>query len=500
MKRRGSTTLVGTLLLGVVGCAHWPGWSDQGPIRAVAGRPKRDASVASTAFQPPDVAEPMATTVAPAPTQAAGLAGPRPVDDYIRRALAENRTVQAAFHNVQSLRYRIPQVTTLDDPVASNSIFPIPAVGPQYSLMGYNPYNLTLTQQFPWCGTLRLRGEVAERDVLVALAELAAAQLDTVAAVKRSYADLYVSQKTQGILAENRKILEDFRTLAASRLATGGTQQDVLRAEILLSELDREAANLQQSIATARSSLARQLHVSPDTDLGTLPELPTESVPVEMDRLRRLAVAVRPELQGRLAAVARDEKAVELAKKRFYPNVTLGLTYMDMEKTNAETPRTASGVPNVGFFVGFNLPVYRAKYRAGVCEAQERAKADVRLYEAQVDETLGEVTDFLTQAKVQQNVVALLRNDILPRTNSTLELARSDYAKGNVDVATVFSALREVLQVQLQVAQAEGELARALASLERAVGTQINEHPPARADALPPPTEAPGPFPAVGPP
>ena len=105
------------------------------------------------------------------------LTGPQPVDRFIRRALVENRTVQAAFHNVEALKYRIPQVTTLDDPVASNAIFPIPSVAPQYSLMGYNPYNLTLAQQFPWFGTLRLRGEVAERDVQVALAELAAAQL-----------------------------------------------------------------------------------------------------------------------------------------------------------------------------------------------------------------------------------------------------------------------------------------------------------------------------------
>ena len=63
----------------------------------------------------------------------------------------------------------------LDDPVASNVVFPIPSVAPQYSLMGYNPYNLTLAQQFPWFGTLRLRGEVADRDVKVALAELATA-------------------------------------------------------------------------------------------------------------------------------------------------------------------------------------------------------------------------------------------------------------------------------------------------------------------------------------
>ena len=119
------------------------------------------------------------------PSLPAELTGPQPVEVFIARALAENRTVQAAYHNVQSLKHRIPQVTSLDDPVASNVVFPIPSVAPQYFLMGYNPYNLTLAQQFPWFGTLRLRGDAAERDVQVALAELAAAQLDSIAAVKR---------------------------------------------------------------------------------------------------------------------------------------------------------------------------------------------------------------------------------------------------------------------------------------------------------------------------
>ncbi len=182
------------------------------------------------------------------------LDGPQPVDVFIRRALAENRTVQAAFHNVQSLRARIPQVTALDDPVASNVVFPIPSVAPQYFLMGYNPYNLTLAQQFPWFGTLRLRGQAAERDVQIALAELAAAQLDTVAAVKRSYYNLFATVKIDEILTENRKLLEQFRDVARQRLATGSSQQDVLRSDILISELDREVANNRQGIAASRRS------------------------------------------------------------------------------------------------------------------------------------------------------------------------------------------------------------------------------------------------------
>ncbi len=402
----------------------------------------------------------------------------KPLDDLIRRALAENRTVQAAYHNVLSLKERIPQVTALDDPVASNAVFPIPGVAPQYFLMGYNPYNLTLAQQFPWFGTLRLRGEAAERDVQVALAELAAAQLDTVAAVKRAYYNLHASLKTKEILTENGKVLQDFRTIARERQKTGGTQQDVIKAEVLISELDRELASNEQGIAMGRSALGRQLHIRPDAELKTLPTLTPTSVPAEIERLNQLAVAARPELQGRLAAIARDEKAIELARQRFYPNVTLGLTYMDMSRANAQAPNSASGSPNIGLFVGFNLPVYRNKYRAGVCEAEERAIADTKLYEAQRDEAYSEIQDLMVQARVQQNVVTLLRDSILPRTKESLELARSDYAKGNVDYATVLSTLREVLQVELQIVQVEAELGKALASLERAVGCQLNEHPP----------------------
>lgn len=508
MIRECGPAVVAFLLLWESGCAHVP---------RIPERENPDARVERAAYHPPGLIPParpsaMAMAMDPMPTDPEWI-GPQPVDRFIRRALAENRTVQAAYHNVQSLRHRVPQVTTLDDPVAANTVFPIPSVAPQYSLMGYNPYNLTLAQQFPWFGTLRLRGETAERDVQVSLAELAAAQLDTVAAVKRAYYSLYASLKTEEILSETRKVLEDFREIARARLAAGGTQQDVLKAEVLISELDRELANNRVGLASARAALARQIHARPDADFQTLPKIESRAAPAEIERLYMLAVAARPELLGRLAAVARDEKAVELARKRFYPNITLGLSYMDMEKTNAVTPKTAGGSPNVGLFVAFNLPVHRAKYRAGVCEAEERTLADAKLYEAQRDETYSEIQDLMTQAKVQQNVLSLLNDGILPRAKESFRLARSDYAKSNVDYATVQSALREVLQVQLQVAQIEAELAKALAALERAVGSQINENPPTSPPTAiqtprnpstiqphPAPGDSPAPFATPGPP
>src|SRR5690606_37853870 len=139
----------------------------------------------NAALRPPHAVAPetpMAAATDPEPAPP-GLTGPQPVDAYIRRALAENRLVQAARANVMALKYRIPQVTALDDPVVSNTIFPSPDNGLQ-TADGFMPWNLLIAQQFPWFGTLQLRGEAAGLDVQVALAELAAAELDTVEAVK----------------------------------------------------------------------------------------------------------------------------------------------------------------------------------------------------------------------------------------------------------------------------------------------------------------------------
>ena len=247
------------------------------------------------------------------------------------------------------------------------------------------------------------------RDVQVALAELAAAQLDTVAAVKRAYYNLYASLKTEEILAENRKILEDFRAIARERVKTGGTQQDVIKAEVLISELDRELANNQQVIATARSALGRQLHIPPDTELKTLPTLSLASVPAEIERLNRPGHGRAPRAAGPAGRDRPRRKSDRAGAQAVLPQRHAGPDLHGHGKTNAATPRTASGSPNVGLFVGFNLPVYHNKYRAGVCEAQERALADAKLYEAQRDETYSEIQDLMIQARVQQNVLALLQ-------------------------------------------------------------------------------------------
>jgi cobalt-zinc-cadmium efflux system outer membrane protein len=440
--------------------------------------------------------QPMATRIGGVPP--GDVLASSPLDTLIRHALAENREVQAARADVLALKERIPQVTALEDPTTQNTIFPFPSNGPQYSLMGYMPYDLMITQQFPWFGTLRLRGISAGQEVRSALFALATRQLEVVASVKQSYYELAYNRQADEILGRNRTLAEDVAEIARVRYrAANSGRQDVLRAEAAVAELDRERIDVDRGLAESRAALAEQLHVDPKTRFDAPAEPVPAAAPAALDRLHQLAVASRPELQTRLANLARDETEVALARKQFYPTVDLGIAYNLMTRRNAASP-TADGRDNVGFVVGFNLPIYRKKYQAAVCEAQARALADARRYEADRDRTFREITDLFAQARSQSESARVLRDEVLSRREQALELAANDYRAGNSDYVSLNTARQDVLRVQLQVARLEADLGQSLARLEQAVGVQLGEHPPTApppAEAPPPSTTVPGPFP-----
>ena len=498
MKRPWCPALMAALVSGVVGCAQ----ADRRPSRREV-----DRQVDPLSIHPPRLPiRPRVSAAAsdpdPIPPE---LTGPQPVDAFIRRALAENRTVQAAFHNVQSLKHRIPQVTALDDPVASNTVFPIPSVAPQYSLMGYNPYNLTLAQQFPWFGTLRLRGEVADRDVRVALAELAVAQLDAVDGGEAGLLRPVRGREDQR--RSSPRTAGSWSTSATSpgrgwRL--GGSQQDVIRAETLISELDRTLAGNQQEIATARAALARQVHASPEADLQTLPELPIgrcpgrdrAALPVGRDRATRTwgtPGGHRPRREGR-----RVGPQAVLPQHHARPD--LHGHGEDQRRDAQDGQRHAQHRP-VRRLQPAGLPrqvpgrcVRGARASRRRCQAlRGRAGRDQQRDQGLLHAGQGPATTSWACSATASCPASSIRW-ISPRPTTRTKTSisrRSCRSSGRCSKS------------QIQIAQVEAELGKALASLERAVGCEVNERtlerPPAEegvAAPSPPPCRGHQPLPA----
>jgi outer membrane protein TolC len=407
----------------------------------------------------------------PAPAEAAmsyaapGLAGPNPVEVYISHALTQNPDIQTVRKRLEAKAFQVPQAASLQDPMMGITAFPESvqtAAGQQELLM-------SVSQKFPWYGKLRARSDVAELDAQVVRAQLSAVELTVIEEVKQAYYELYFVQRAIQITEADRKLLNDLTRIAESKYRTGAvSQQDVLRAQLEVSNLDNQLIRLRQELASAQAKLARRLHLSPDSDLLAMDELPIEGIPQDLDMLYRQAIAARPELHAQLAAVDRDRRAVDLAQLDYFPDVTLGMTWINT--STAGISPVANGRDPFLVGVTFNMPIYHKRIEAGVRQAEAQAVADRRQYDSLKDRTLEQVKDLFVKARSQQELLDLFRTDIIPKADQTLQVSARAYQAGDVDFLQLIDNWRQLLRFQLAYQRLEAQLRQTLASLERVVG------------------------------
>jgi len=159
---------------------------------------------------------------------------------------------------------------------------------------------------------------------------------------------------------------------------------------------------------------------------------------------------------------------VERARLNYYPDPTLGLTWIDT--ATAGISPMANGRDAVLLGVGFNMPIYRKRIEAGVREAEAQTVADTRRYDSLKDRTAEQVKDLFVRAQSQQELLVLFREDIIPKADQTLRVSSSAYQQGEVDFLQLIDNWRQLLKFQLTEQRLMSQLRQTLASLERVVG------------------------------
>jgi outer membrane protein, heavy metal efflux system len=406
-----------------------------------------------------------------APAAKEDLAEAKDVDFFVSLALQRNPEVLAAQRAAFARAEVLPQVTALDDPMLSEAFQPFQNHSLQ-TAAGRGVNSLMLSQKFPWFGRLRVRGEVAEQDTQMALARLAQAQLKVIESVKLAYYELYYTQRALEITLADDKILDEIlRFVDAQYKANKVPEQDLLRTRIEKRKVQDRLITFRRQLRQAQADLAREIQTSPDADLKVKP-FKLEKAPTEIDQLFEAAIRCRPELQERLHAVVKERRAWEMARLKYYPDVTAGIGWQAVTD-NAALSRVANGNDNVQFTVGVNIPLWREKLRAGVAEAEHRIAESSRRVESTRDDTFRQIRRLTVQATALEQQIELFRKGIIPDAESTLKLLFSRYRSAQTNVQDLLDNYSRLLTYHLQVARLEARLGQTLASLERVVGCNV---------------------------
>ncbi len=198
-------------------------------------------------------------------------------------------------------------------------------------------------------------------------------------------------------------------------------------------------------------------------------------VAVDYDRLFGLGRNQRPEAIGALLRVEKDEKRIELARRDYWPDVTVGASFVNVLGRDIENPPPDNGKNVWALSASVNIPIQRRKYDAAVQEAAEDKIASQEGYRdvvSSIEEAI-RTAGFTLETKSEQ--IRLFESTLQPQAEQALRSAEAAYSSGTLGVLDLLDSERVLLNIRLGLAQLNTDYMKALADMERAIGGAFPE-------------------------
>jgi outer membrane protein TolC len=377
----------------------------------------------------------------------------------VGEVLRRNPSLAAARSAVREALARVPQETSLADPMLGY------AVGPRSfgTSAVDDAHRVELSQALSWPGKRRLRGESALAEAEATDGDAAALRLELALQASLLFDDYWAAARALEVNAEHRALLEELRAIALARYEAGrASAQDPLQAETELAELLHAEVELGTKVRLARQRMNALLHRDPDAELPPAPAGLEPRAPVA-DAEAHLAAALgeRPELRAAEQRVAAREAALALAEREFLPDFALvgGWDGFWQEK-------------ELQSFVGLevSVPLRLARRRAAVEEAKaalSRARSERDQAEDQIRLAVRSAAVRLAEA---HHLLGIVQDRRIPAARDRVAAARAGFESGLDGFLEVIEAERSLLDAELALEDARADVSRRLAELEATAG------------------------------
>jgi len=390
--------------------------------------------------------------------------------DCLAWAALNNPRLKAAFDRWRAAAEQASQAGALPDPRFTYRYFIREVetrVGPQRQSFG-------LAQTFPWIGTLGLRSDAAAQAAQAELARVQALKLELFYRVKQAYGEYYYLRRALAVVGENVRLLAQIESVARTRYQAAAVgHPDVIRAQVEQGKL----ADRLRALADLRGPIVADLNAAMNRPLdAALPwpealEDPQVS-PADAALLRRLA-ASNPQLKALDHRIAHDRRRIELARKAYFPDVTVGVDYIDTAGATGPRGPGDNGKDPVVAMVSVNLPIWWGKLSAGVREARRRHLVAVH-ERAEAANALGARLKLAAyRFRDAARRVRLYRDTLLPKASQSLKAASAAFRTGKASLTDLIDAERVRLEFQLARERALADKVQRLAELEMLVGGEL---------------------------
>jgi outer membrane protein TolC len=386
----------------------------------------------------------------------------------VAEALENNPEIRAALHERDAAGQRIAPAGALEDPILEAGVINATLSSAPLNREDMAMKMIGLSQRLPFPGKRGLRKDVAARDAQSVGYGYQETVNRVVREIKTAYFDLGLTLERIRLVEKNKRILEDFFHVAEEHYAVGrGNQADALRALTQVSIMVDELLRLARDRPTIEAELIRALGRNA-TVAAPIPEPPQlREETLNLESLRETAMTQRPQLLALQSIVSRNEKALDLARRNYYPDFDVRLAYGQRDNMLDGGRRPDM----VTLTVAMNLPVWReSKLMPRVIEALALRDQAQSTYEAQRNEVTARLRQQTALAEQSLQSARLYQTTILPQARLTVESSLSAYRVNRVDFLTLLNSQLTVFNSEILLVTAMASYNKALAEIDLLTG------------------------------
>jgi cobalt-zinc-cadmium efflux system outer membrane protein len=395
-------------------------------------------------------------------------AEPAHLSDFIAEALAHNPEVLAAQKSYEAARQRVSRESSLPDPTLSvgyqSNGGPLP--GQQ---LGSNPTSnigFSVSQEIPYPGKRKLRGEIAAKEAEAEFWQYQAVELNVRSRVVQAFHRLHHTYAALDVLTHGKDLLSEMLRVSEVRYTAGKTaQQDLFKAQTQLSMMETRIIGMQQDQRVAEAEIDSLLNRRPGSPVAEPTEDEARPMPMTLDELLAKAAGTAPEIERKQKTIARSELSVNLARKEFHSDYTVSAGYFNQ------------GSMSPMYQVRVDIPLrlhQEQKQRPALNEQVDLLAGARRSFEAAEQNLQFRVREAWSAAETAWRLMKLYSDTILLQSQLTVDSSLLAYQAGTTDFVAVLNNLATRVDVEEQLHEQGLNYQLALARLEEMTGVDLS--------------------------
>ncbi|MFT6166721.1 MAG: outer membrane protein TolC [Vicingaceae bacterium] len=381
------------------------------------------------------------------------------LDNYLQIAAENNPDLKASYVEFEAALQRVNQVNALADPQLSFGYF----ISPIETRVGPQRAKVSLSQVFPWFGTLKAKENRANYMAEAKYQAFINDRNKLFFEVNKAYYPLYEANQHLQLLAENLDILKTYKRLATSSFENNrGSMVDLIRVDIMIENAETDLMILNDQIVPLQVQFNRLLNRSDSLPLAIAETI--ELTIMEKGYRRDSLLAGNPIIESlELQQKAMQESEV-LARKNALPQFGVGLDYAFIGE-RSDVSISDNGKDAFMPMVSLSLPIFRKKYSSAISEAQLGQKAIEYRKESVQNELISKYEHAAFQLKKAEDLIGLYETQI-KKTKQLIQLLFSSYSTSKLEFEEVLRMQQQLLKYQMAKATAVKNHKIALAEIE----------------------------------